>query len=269
MSKNSKDAYGAEGKSNVLSFDPDNLVLVTDEASPLYDERVHLPVSEPLVLNIMHHGVLEPVLVTKNPESGETEVVVGRQRVKAAREANKRLSAQGLQTVLVPGIVRRGSPAALAAVMVSENECREDDTAMGRAKKMERLMGFGYAEERLPTVFGCSASTVKNTLALLECSAAVRTAVEKGDITVTHAYKLSKLEPAEQKAKVAELVAAGAGSTGKAKARKQKAVVAKGPAMRSKREITAMLDKVHGEAHSALAWVLGSDDVAFARPLAA
>ena len=35
MAKNSIDAYGALGKSNVLFFDPETLVLVTDEASPL------------------------------------------------------------------------------------------------------------------------------------------------------------------------------------------------------------------------------------------
>jgi len=56
MAKNSIEAYGAEGKSNVLFFDPEKLTLVTDETSALYDPRVHLPVSEPMVLNIMALG---------------------------------------------------------------------------------------------------------------------------------------------------------------------------------------------------------------------
>lgn len=46
MAKNSIDAYGASGKSNVLFFEPENLHLVTDTTHPLYDERVHLPIEE-------------------------------------------------------------------------------------------------------------------------------------------------------------------------------------------------------------------------------
>ncbi|VAL43514.1 Uncharacterised protein [Enterobacter kobei] len=46
MAKNSIDAYGASGKSNVLCFEPEKLHLVIDMSHPLYDERIHLPVSE-------------------------------------------------------------------------------------------------------------------------------------------------------------------------------------------------------------------------------
>lgn len=52
MAKNSIDVYGASGKTNVLNFEPENLHLVTDKTHPLYDERVHLPLEEGMVLNI-------------------------------------------------------------------------------------------------------------------------------------------------------------------------------------------------------------------------
>ncbi|VUS25067.1 hypothetical protein [Klebsiella pasteurii] len=52
MAKNSIDVYGASGKTNVLNFEPENLHLVTDKTHPLYDERVHLPIEEGMVLNI-------------------------------------------------------------------------------------------------------------------------------------------------------------------------------------------------------------------------
>ncbi|RRF10818.1 hypothetical protein EAN93_29390 [Klebsiella pneumoniae] len=55
---------------------------VTDKTHPLYDERVHLPIEEGMVLNIAELGVLEPIIVWKDPETGLTCVVVGRQRVK-------------------------------------------------------------------------------------------------------------------------------------------------------------------------------------------
>jgi ParB family chromosome partitioning protein len=70
MAKNSIDAYGASGKTNVLMFEPENLHLVTDKTHPLYDERIHLPISEAMVLNIMDQGVLEPIIVWKDPKAG-------------------------------------------------------------------------------------------------------------------------------------------------------------------------------------------------------
>ena len=56
MAKNSIDVYGASGKTNVLNFEPENLHLVTDKTHPLYDERVHLPIEEGMVLNIAELG---------------------------------------------------------------------------------------------------------------------------------------------------------------------------------------------------------------------
>ncbi|HDZ2121161.1 TPA: hypothetical protein RR002_004582 [Klebsiella pneumoniae] len=52
MAKNSIDVYGASGKTNVLSFEPENLHLVTDKTHPLYDERVHLPIEEGMVQTV-------------------------------------------------------------------------------------------------------------------------------------------------------------------------------------------------------------------------
>ncbi len=56
MAKNSTEAYGASGKTNVLMFEPENLHLVSDKTHPLYDERIHLPLHEPTVLSIMKLG---------------------------------------------------------------------------------------------------------------------------------------------------------------------------------------------------------------------
>lgn len=259
MAKNSVDAYGAAGKTNLLLFDPAALVLVTDQTSPLYDPRVHLPVDEALVLNVMHQGVLEPVIVCKNPETGSTEVVAGRQRVRAALEANLRLAAKGCALVQVPAVVRRAEGADLAGVMVSENEIRQDDTPIGRAQKMRRLMEYGKTASDLAVLFGCTAQTVKNTLALLDCSAAVRNAVEAGKVGVSHALALSKLEPSEQREKVAELAAVADASKGRERSRRQAAVMDDRPRMRTRKEIEDERDACPaGERRNALDWVLGA-----------
>ena len=245
MSKNSKDVYGAKGKTNVLMFDPEDLVLVEDPAHPLFDERVKLPVSENLVRNIMHQGVIETVVVRKNPETGKTEVVAGRQRVKATREANRRIREQGGEPILVPATIRRGDDGALAGIMVSENEIREDDTPLGRAKKMERLLSRGKSEDELAILFGCTKATIKNSLALLECCAPVRNAVEEGEINVTAAYDLSKLDAEAQRTTLDKMLTAGASATGK-RNRSQKMREASGKsAAPSKAQIRTYRDEIN------------------------
>lgn len=266
MSKNSKDAYGAKGKTNVLMFDPEDVVLVEDPKHPLYDERVKLPVSESLVRNIMHHGVLEPIIVAKDPETGKTVVVAGRQRTKATREANLRLRAQGCEPHLLPGVVRRGDDGALAGVMVSENEIREDDSPLGRAKKMQRLLDMGKTEDDLSILFGCTKTTIKNTLSLLECCADVRKAVEKGDINVTAAYDLSKLDVEEQRSTLDKMVMAASTATskrGKSRAQKEAAGKVQGPSKKAIQHYRAeVAAECSDEAYRAAAlamldWVLG------------
>ncbi|WP_338580403.1 hypothetical protein VXE06_16430 [Klebsiella oxytoca] len=126
MAKNSVDAYGASGKSNVLFFEPEKLYLVTDKAHPLYDERIHLPINEAMVLNIMDQGVLEPIIIWKDPESGMTCVVDGRQRVRHTLEANKHLVKSGESPLLVPAVAKRGS-AVRMALAAMDSEPHPDD----------------------------------------------------------------------------------------------------------------------------------------------
>jgi len=212
MPKASRDSLNAKGKRDAYMFDPEDLVLVTDEKSPLYDERVELPIDEALVLNIMFapdgvpQGVLEPVNATRNPETGAVEVIDGRQRVKAAREANKRLKQQGLEPVWVPAMLKRTNAHSAMGMMISSNEHRQNDTPIGKAKKAQRYIDLGRDEAEVATLLGISKASVKNLLSLLDAPAAVRNAVESGKITATEAYKLAKLDPAEAKEKVAELV---------------------------------------------------------------
>ena len=151
-------------------------------------------------------GVLEPITVIRNPESGKVEVVIGRQRVKAAREANKLLKKQGLEPIRVPAMIARASSHRAMGMLISENEHRQDDTPLGKAKKAQRYIDLGRDESEIAVLFGISKASVKNLLSLLDAPAAVRNAVETGKISTSDGYKLAKLEPGEAKEKVAELV---------------------------------------------------------------
>lgn len=266
MAKNSKDAYGATGKGNVLKLDPDLLTLVTDPAHPLYDSRVHWPLDENMVRNVFHHGINTPIEVSKNPDTGDVEVVVGRQRVKWAREANRRRREQGLPAWQIPAVVRqvaaRNRGLVLSGVMAMENAIRQQETPISRAEKMAAQLALGRSEEETAIIFGVEIATIRSSLKLLECSTAVQDAIEAGQINVTHALRLSKLSPDEQRVKVKELIDAGAGATGHTKARAQRAVVQPDkPRMKTRKEILAELEvDPSGERGRALRWVLGMEE---------
>ena len=258
MAKDSKLVYGASGKTNVLTFEPENLHLVTDKTHPLYDERIHLPISEAMVLNIMDQGVLGPIIVWKDPETGLSCVVDGRQRVRHTLEANKRLSKEGKEPLLVPAVAKRGSAVRMEQAMVSANEIRQADTPLGRAKKMADALERGHDEDDLSLMFGVSVQTVRATLSLLDATQAVRDAVESGTVTVTQARQLGALPPEEQRAKVSAIELATAGTTGHEKARRQRKILGEEkPRLKTRKEITKALESAEGEYASALRWVLG------------
>ncbi|WIO41097.1 ParB/RepB/Spo0J family partition protein [Klebsiella electrica] len=261
MAKNSIDAYGASGKTNVLTFEPENLHLVTDKTHPLYDERVHLPLHEPTVLSIMDQGVLEPIIVWKDPETGLTCVVEGRQRVKNTLEANKRLRREGKKPLLVPAVVRRGSPVSMAQAMISANEIFQPDTPLGRAKKMADALARGHDEKDLALMFGASIQTVRATLSLLDATQAVRDAVESGTLTVSQARQMASMKPEAQREKVAEIEAETAGTTGHEKARRRRQVLGDTkPRLKSRKEITQALQTASGDYAAALRWVIGDEN---------
>ncbi|WP_186058899.1 ParB/RepB/Spo0J family partition protein [Burkholderia gladioli] len=258
MAKNSVEAYGAEGKTNLLYFDPEKLVLVTDKSSPLYDDRVHLPVDEAMAHSIDYQGVQQAISISKNPETGKTEVVLGRQRVKAARLANVWRAKRGAPLRQIPAIVFAGKRESAIEEIVSENEHRRADTPMGRADKMRQTLALGRSENHIAMVFNCSVATVRATLALLDCCADVQKAVDGGKVPLTHANKLARMKPDEQRTKVRELVKAAETQKPRERARTQRAVMGDAtPRLKTRKQIETELQNSTGDRAAGLRWVLG------------
>lgn len=248
MGRSSREVYGADGSTNLLSFSPEKLKIVTDPAHPLYDERHALPVDDATVRNMMAFGVLEPIIVTLDTETGDVLVVDGRQRVKNATEANRRLHAEGRSAILVPATTRKGDSAAtLFGVMVATNELRQADPPLVRAAKMQRLKNLGQDDAAVALAFGCTTKTVEATLCLLDCSKAVQKAVEGGLIGISDVKYLSRLTPAQQAAKVEEIVKGVVGKEGHARARAKREIVQgkpQAPKTKTRAQIEAKLKEV-------------------------
>ena len=126
------------------------------------------------------------------------------------------------------------------------------------------MLDVGHTEETVATMFGVEVPTVRQQLKLLDCTAAVRDALEADQITVSNALKLAKLTPDQQRQKVQAVIAAADGKEGHAKSRAQKAVLTgdAAPRMRTRKQIAAELEKATGERADVLRWVLGIDAAA-------
>ena len=259
---------------NAFGLDPDDVVIVglddqSGEEHALYDERVNLPLDEALVRNIMVFGVLEPILVRKNGTF--VEVVDGRQRVRAAREANVRLREQGCEPVHVPAMVRRGDNAQIMGVMLS-TFLRQDDSIIGKAQKVARYLDTGKSEQEAAVVYGVTVATIRNWMTLLDLSPAVQAAVGAGEIGAVAALELRDLTHAEQAERVAQIrngASAAAGEMRRQRKARQRDEGGEGGdngEPRAKVVSRAVLRKIAGhekfdglpeEAKSLLLWILG------------
>lgn len=268
MPKASRDALGAKGKSDVWNMDPNDVVLVQDKESALYDERVDNDFKESLVLNMLYapddtpQGVLKAVLGRRNRETGKVEIIDGRQRTKACREANKRLKKQGAEPLRLPVMLKNANDVRSMAMLISSNEHSTEDSPINRAKKAQRYIDLGRDPSEVATILGCSVASVKNLLSLIEAPAAVRSAVESGKISTTDAYRLSKLEPADARKKVAELLEHAPRTPGKkrsknaAKAREIVGGVKERSDVQAAATMTKTYKRVEGEVAEAIAvWV--------------
>lgn len=242
-------------KGDVFFILPEDLVIITEKDHPLFDERALLEPDEKFIRNIAMKGVFQNVVVRRNGET--VEVVAGRQRVKAAREANKRFIAEGKEPMRVPCVIKRGDDADLFGITLSENEHRRDDGMLTKAKKLQRFLAMGRTEDEAAVIFGVTTQSIKIWSKLLDLHPKVQTAVEKGSISASAAAQLHSLSRDEQVEKLAELESAGTKNT----VEKVRAVASgKDPVKRPSRKtlIEAIeSDQTPHDVRDVLKWVVG------------
>jgi ParB family chromosome partitioning protein len=177
----------------------------------LFDERIGLDLDDNFVKNIMVYGINTPVLC--RDEAGRTVVVDGRQRVRAAREANHRFSAAGEIQLKVPVVFINGSDKRVQGIMISANEQRRDDTVLTKAKKAARMLAMTGSKEEVAIAFGKTTVTINSWLRLVNAVSDVHEAIEAGLISATAGVELSALPRDEQIAALTDLLKAQKGST--------------------------------------------------------
>ncbi|RMG48696.1 MAG: ParB/RepB/Spo0J family partition protein [Acidobacteria bacterium] len=154
-----------------------------------------------LAESIRNAGVLQPLLVRKDPD-GRYTLIAGERRLRAARKA-------GLARV--PVIVRDLPDEKFLEIALIENLQRDDlgpiETALAFRELVRRL---GLSQTEVAERLGKPRSTVANYLRLLELPEEVRELLEKGRLEMGHGRALAGLrDPVAQVALARKAVARG------------------------------------------------------------
>lgn len=138
---------------------------------------------ESLIASIREKGILQPLLVRRDPEiAGEYELVAGERRWRAAQVA-------GLHEV--PVVVRDLADRDALEIALIENVQRQDLTPLEEAEGYRRLMEeFQHTQEDLARSVGKSRSHVANLMRLLALPDSVKELMDRGDLTAGHARAL-------------------------------------------------------------------------------
>lgn len=147
-------------------------------AAGLDDESI-----DELARSIAAHGVLQPLLVRRDPARAEGwQIIAGERRWRAAQRA-------GLHEV--PAIVRSVSDEEALVVAMIENLQRRDLDPIEEAEGYQRLLDeFALTQEALAEAVGKSRSHITNMLRLLKLPPDVHEALRSGRLSIGHARAL-------------------------------------------------------------------------------
>lgn len=151
------------------------------QANPHQPRKDFTPADlEDLIQSIKHHGILQPLVVTKKGDG--YELVAGERRLRASR-------ALGLKTV--PAIVREATEQQKLELAIIENVQRADLNAYEEALAYKALVDeFGLTQEQAAQRMGKSRPAIANALRLLDLPDEMLSALREGKITKSHARTL-------------------------------------------------------------------------------
>lgn len=147
--------------------------------------------------SIKEHGILQPLIVTKQGDN-QYELIAGERRFQAAKHI-------GLSTV--PVVIRDVTEQQKLELAIIENIQRHNLNPIEEAKAYLRLVDeFNLPQEQVAEKMGKSRSTVANTLRLLHLPVEIQRAVAEGKVSEGHAKALLAIENPEKQRAVFDLI---------------------------------------------------------------
>ncbi|MEP7103877.1 MAG: ParB/RepB/Spo0J family partition protein [Candidatus Dojkabacteria bacterium] len=137
--------------------------------------------------SIREHGVIEPLLVTKN--DGKYELIAGERRWRSSKLA-------GLETV--PVVVKESSPQEMLELAIVENVQRADLNPLEEALAFEQLVkAFNMSHEIISKRIGLSRPAIANKIRLLALPDEIKKALLEEKVSEGHARALLGLNSTE------------------------------------------------------------------------
>lgn len=191
----------ADGASDGDILPADGISTGTDTYAPNGEGVRHLPLDhispnpqqprshfdptalEELAASIRTHGILQPLIVTANPNAPTSFwLIAGERRWRAARLA---------ELESVPAIVREASPLQLVEWALVENVQRADLSPLEEAAAYQTLIdAFTMTQAEVGQRVGKSRAAIANTIRLLQLPLDVQQALMDGKLSAGHARAL-------------------------------------------------------------------------------
>ncbi|QGR02947.1 ParB/RepB/Spo0J family partition protein [Ehrlichia ruminantium] len=143
-----------------------------------------------LAESIAKHGIIQPIVVRKNPYKTSYEIIAGERRWRASILAKLKS---------VPVIVKEVTDSQCFELSIIENIQRQDLTPIEEAEAYKKLIDtFSYTHEDLASILGKSRSYITNMIRILSLPQSVKSMVNDKTISFGHARALVNIENVEE-----------------------------------------------------------------------
>ncbi len=179
---------------SVEDIQVDNIKANQFQPRSRFDEEELHELSE----SIKTHGVLQPLLVRADQETGTYQIIAGERRLRASKLA---------QTATVPCIVLQAEEAQMLEIALVENIQRSNLSAVEEAKAFKHLIDrFQLTQEDVASRVGKSRESITNFLRLLNLPKSILDALDQGRISAGHARAILGLGSAREMEEMANRV---------------------------------------------------------------
>ncbi|MBP3361748.1 MAG: ParB/RepB/Spo0J family partition protein [Clostridia bacterium] len=150
-----------------------------------------------LSISIKEHGLIQPIVVTKNSR-GRYTIVAGERRWRAAKQA-------GLKEV--PVVINDYSDEEAAQIALIENLQRENLNPIEEARGYKALLeDYNMTQEEVSARIGKSRSAVANSIRLLSLEKSITEKLASGELTGGHARAILSLSDSGQRLSLADKI---------------------------------------------------------------
>lgn len=165
-----------------------------------YQPRMNIDPEELISIadSIREHGVIQPLIVTKDKSSDNYFIIAGERRFRAAQLA-------GLK--YIPIVIKESSPQEMLEIALIENIQRKDLNPLEEANSFIQLQDeFGLSQDEIAQKVGLNRVTITNKIRLLKLPDEVKEVVLNESISEGHARALLGIRDEESLIAAADII---------------------------------------------------------------